>query len=295
MDVSVIIVNYNTRQLTTDCIESVFQHTQYVNFEVIVVDNASTDGSVETLRRDKRIVFVESPENLGFGRANNLGYERATGKYVFLLNSDTVLLNNAIKLFYDWMERADEKVACVGAALLDANKEVMHSYGSFPTVSNLLKGAILPFAFRFRSRKGKNKAGVPKVLSADSFMWVEYVTGADLFVRRKVIEELGLFDPGYFMYYEETDMQFRYARHGWMSALIFTPRIMHLYGASSPQKRTLRKVKISLESCLHYCKKNLSARSYVLIRLSFLVWIPKILLYPDSWSYKRQILRLLFS
>lgn len=270
-----------------------FQHTQDVDFEVIVVDNASTDGSVEALRQDKRIVFVESPENLGFGRANNLGYKCATGKYIFLLNSDTMFLNNAIKLFYDWMEQADEKIACVGTALLDAKKEVMHSYGKFPTVNSLLKDTIFPFAFRFW-KGGKCKKGIPNLLSDNSFMWVEYITGADIFMRRKVIEDLGLFDPGYFMYYEETDMQFRYAQHGWKSALICTPQIMHLHGASSPRKRTLRKVKVPLESCLRYCKKNLSAQDYMLIRISLLTWIPKILLYPDSWSYKKQILRLLF-
>ena len=97
MDVSVIIVNYNTIELTLNCINSIFTHTLGIDFEVIVVDNNSDDGSGEILRLDKRIVFIQNLANEGFGSANNIGYQYAKGKYLFLLNSDTILLNNAIK------------------------------------------------------------------------------------------------------------------------------------------------------------------------------------------------------
>ena len=105
MDVSVIIVNYNTIELTLNCINSIFTHTLGIDFEVIVVDNNSDDGSGEILRLDKRIVFIQNLANEGFGSANNIGYRYAKGKYLFLLNSDTILLNNAIKLFYDYAEQ----------------------------------------------------------------------------------------------------------------------------------------------------------------------------------------------
>ena len=98
MDVSVI-VNYNTKALTKSCIESIFSETCGIEFEVILVDNASSDGSKELFQIDERIIFIESNVNLGFGKANNLGYKYATGKYIFLLNSDTLLKNNAIKLY----------------------------------------------------------------------------------------------------------------------------------------------------------------------------------------------------
>lgn len=99
MDVSVIIVTYNTLALTRDCIDSIFRHTANVQFEVIVVDNASEDGSYDYFSKDRRIIYVYSQENMGFGRANNLGLEYASGEYIFLLNSDTYLKNNAIKIF----------------------------------------------------------------------------------------------------------------------------------------------------------------------------------------------------
>ena len=99
MDVSIIIVNYNTKKLTSDCINSIYEKTTGIRFEVIVVDNNSSDGSQDLFFFDFRIKFVEAGENLGFGKANNKGVEIASGKYVFFLNSDTILVNNAVKLF----------------------------------------------------------------------------------------------------------------------------------------------------------------------------------------------------
>ena len=87
VDVSVIIINYNTLQLTDNCIRSIIEKTTEVTYEIILVDNASTDGSIGFFQKDKRVKFIQSPVNLGFGKANNLGYEYSQGKYIFLLNS----------------------------------------------------------------------------------------------------------------------------------------------------------------------------------------------------------------
>lgn len=134
VDVSVIIVNYNTLEMTNNCIESVFTKTKDVQFEVILVDNGSNDGSREFFANDKRIRYIYVDENMGFGRANNLGYKYCNGKYVFLLNSDTLLINNAIKKLYDYAESSDDSIACLGCPLVNVNDELMHSYGNFPTM-----------------------------------------------------------------------------------------------------------------------------------------------------------------
>ena len=287
MDVSVIIVNYNTKQLTLNCIESIFLHTHDVNFEVIVVDNASTDGSVESLNKDKRILFIESPDNLGFGRANNLGYQYATGKYVFLLNSDTLLLNNAIKCFYDWMEySAASNVACIGCLLLNFQGRPMHSFGYFPSLNKVARSIMLNYLPFLRTSKDvgivkKSNEGLP----------VDYITGADLFIRRTVIEKCGLFDPDYFMYYEETDMQYRYFHAGYHSELIFTPQIQHLQGASFQKRKSLKGLRLSMLGCFLYSKKNFPLYKYGVMRILYLLMIPKILIYPVSWREKRLVLR----
>lgn len=100
MDVSIIIVNYNTYDLTAACIQSIIEHTKRISYEIIVVDNASTDGSKEKFERDSRIKYIYSEKNGGFGYGNNRGIEIANGDYFFLLNSDTLLLNNAIYEFF---------------------------------------------------------------------------------------------------------------------------------------------------------------------------------------------------
>src|SRR3712207_2177399 len=105
MDVSIIIVNYNTCQLISNCIDTIFQNTDGISFEIIVIDNASCDASKSKFENDARINYVYSYENMGFGRANNVGMMLAKGEYIFLLNSDTLLINNAIKFFYDYAKK----------------------------------------------------------------------------------------------------------------------------------------------------------------------------------------------
>ena len=108
MDVSIIIITYNTLRMTSDCLESIFEKTQDIKYEVILVDNASTDGSKEFFEKDSRIRYIYLKDNIGFGKANNAGYLHAKGKYVFLLNSDTILINNAVKEFFAFAERSKQ-------------------------------------------------------------------------------------------------------------------------------------------------------------------------------------------
>ena len=103
MDVSIIIVNYNTKDLTKKCIESVIKYTTNILYEIILVDNASMDGSKELFEKDIRIKYIYNSTKDGFGKANNLGLKYSSGKYVFLLNSDTILMNNAVYQFYKAM------------------------------------------------------------------------------------------------------------------------------------------------------------------------------------------------
>jgi len=109
MDVSIIIVNYNTLGLTSDCIESIVDKTSDLEYEIILVDNASTDSSKAVFSQDPRVRYIYSDRNLGFGRANNLGIREATGRYLFFLNSDTILLNNAVKYFFDFCEKNPDR------------------------------------------------------------------------------------------------------------------------------------------------------------------------------------------
>lgn len=258
MDISVIIVNYNTREITANCIDSIFAQTSGLEFEVVLVDNASTDGSKEQFEKDNRIIYVYSETNLGFGRANNLGYTYSRGKYIFCLNSDTILLNNALLLFFDKMESLTPEVGCMGTLLLDRQHQVMHSYGQFPTLLSNIKWRL------GRPCEWKD----PKWMqSSDSrFFEVGYVTGADLFIRRDVIEVCGFFDPDFFLYFEETEMQRRFQNRGYKAYIYTEPQIIHLEGGSAPKHtpimKTLRGLLRIVNSERLYFKKTCSTLFY---------------------------------
>ena len=290
MDVSIIIVNYNTKELTQNCIDSIFENTIGVSFEVILVDNASTDGSVELFEQEQRIQFIRSDKNLGFGKANNLGYKYTKGKYIFLLNSDTLLLNNAIKMFYDKMESIEDCVGCLGCLLENADHHYTHSYADFPTVSNSIYSLVSPFFRKFGCKEWI--LDNPKLReNHQSFFQVDYITGADLFIRRNVIEECGLFDPDFFMYYEDPEMQYRYLRKGYKSYIYDAPKIIHLEGGSMKPDR--RKSLISFDSQLKYLRKTQPQLEVFVLRvLLFFKLICAYCLQKDFKSYYRSILGL---
>ena len=273
MDVSVIIVNYNTKELTKNCIDSIFAQTSGVTFEVILVDNASTDGSVELFKKDGRICFVESGCNLGFGKANNLGFQYAEGKYLFLLNSDTILLNNAIKLFFEKMESVGPEVGCMGCLLQDSNRQYVHSYAELPKVSNMLGALIWKQFFSFLGFAEWKMDAIENRKPDSSFFQVEYVTGADLFMRRRIIEKCGLFDPDFFMYYEDSELQWRYTKQGSLSYIYDAPQIVHLEGHSS-KKGSSKKRLIVFDGMLKYMSKTQNRWKVLVLRLLLLIKAP---------------------
>lgn len=267
MDVSIIIVNYNTLQLTRNCINSVFDKTKGLEFEVILVDNASSDGSKEYFEKDERIKYIYNSKNVGFGRANNLGYKYAKGDYIFLLNSDTLLLNNAIYELISFMNNRPEVAIC-GGQLFNSDMKKCNSYGLLlPSIKQeldtLLRNCI---SKRLRQMVISN-------LSSDGFASIGYVTGADMMLRRDKIEEIGMFDPDFFMYYEETEMTYRYTNKGYKS--VFYPKavIQHLEGKSFSFKE--KRVKMFMASRRLYYKKtghnNLYYYACTLIYILYLI------------------------
>lgn len=192
MHISIIIVNFNTCTLLKNCLDSIFLHTKDLDFEVIVCDNNSTDGSVQMVKSlFPSVILIENNKNLGFGAANNKGLNIAKGKYIFYLNSDTVLLNNACKIFYDFWENYDDKnmLGALGANLLNENKEIIHSYGIFADYSlsirqlfkMLFSNIILSFFYVFHLSPNRLRPSQKDDCYTGE---VDYITGADLFLLK---------------------------------------------------------------------------------------------------------------
>lgn len=268
MDVSVIIVSYNTKQLLSDCLNSIKEKTIDVKYEVIVIDNNSNDGSQEMLKRNFPWVrLIDSKENLGFGKANNLGMKNAKGKYFFLLNSDTILVNNAVKEFFDYSE-THTGFGALGSILLDKDLKPCHSYGKFPTQLSTLKEALAKY---LRFLKDKQKFHPDEISEP---IEVEYITGADLWIPKSVFDNTGGFDPDYFMYFEESDWQKRMDDIGLMRYVIPEPRIIHLEGGSDSSKSHIwspNRLKNFYKSQKVYHHKHFNKWTYPLFRIAY--WI----------------------
>lgn len=295
MQVSIIIVNYNTKHLTADCIDSIIAKTSEVEYEIILVDNASSDGSQEEFSSDGRILFLEAGDNLGFGKANNLGAQHAKGDYIFFLNSDTLLLNNAIYEMWRYSEEhKEDNIGGLGCILCDGNNQRCHSYAKLNTWKDIVKSYFLaPYT--------KNKAKEIMAMDAedeskDAFE-VGYVTGADLFVSRKVIDECGCFDPDFFMYSEESEMQWRFKKHVYKNMIIKSPKIMHLEGMSQAKKKspTMNKIIMTQSSLYLYVKKTSSKFEYLLFQLLFpITRLPFLLLAKRSIRDKLMYIKMFF-
>jgi GT2 family glycosyltransferase len=241
MDVSIIIVNYNTKTFLKQCLESIFAKTKDITFEIIVVDNNSTDGSQQMLKDEfPNIILIESSENLGFGRANNLGAKSATGKYLIFLNSDTILLNNAIKIFFDFMNNYPEVGIC-GGNLYDENKKPAHSYSRLPGIIQELKRLLLISNINYFNNTRKPKK-------------VGYITGADLMIKADIFNRLNGFDSDFFMYYEESELTYRVKQEGYKVYCVPQAEIVHLEKKSSSNNEI--RLEMIFKSCKIYYKKT---------------------------------------
>lgn len=280
LDISIIIVNYNTKELTRNCLRSVFMQTKDILFEVIVSDNGSTDGSLEMIKSEfPQVILIENNENLGFGAANNRGLDVAKGKYIFYLNSDTVLLNNAAKFFFDYWEnnKKKEEIGVLGAMLLDKNECFNTSYGNLPISRmelNYLRNCFLSSIYVKYLYSKISSVNLIKEYYGE----VGYVMGADLFMKN---DKFARFDERFFMFYEESDMQFRLQKHGKKSLIIKRPKIIHFEGGSDNRNRLIydfRKLTSIYywESCILYLNKNLNAynvskKIYSMLRVIYLL------------------------
>ena len=279
-DVSIILVNYNTRTLTIQCLHSIFEQTKNLSIEVLVVDNHSKDGTQQEIRQSfPKVILIENEVNLGFGRANNLGIQRAKGKYLFFLNTDTLLLNNAVKMFFDFMEESSLfPLGGIGGVLLDEKKNMTHSSDQFPNKWEPIKSQFIGY-FTKKYVSVQIKRELSQYSKDKSYVEVDYVTGADLFVSKSLIEAFGGFDPNFFMYFEETDLQYRMHAQGYKNAIINGPEIIHYQGSSdskprfSPAKRAMND-----RSMFYYFKKRAGVFGYYLFRVGyFLVKLPLLL------------------
>lgn len=261
MKVSVIIINYKTPQLTIACIKSIYENTTFdKEFEIIVVDNGSHDDSIELISREyPSLKLVDSKINLGFGKANNLAAKHAKGDFLFFINSDMIFIDDSIRKLYDFYIENESKLqlGVLGCKLEDQLGNINNSGGGFPLVNHDIREIYIAVAERFLKRSFAPRD--PYDFNR-AFFEIDYVIGADMFLRKQLFEQAGGFDDHYFMYYEESDLQMEIRKLGFKNYIFTGTSIIHLEGASSKSEdngRISNFKRITLaESRNYYFKKN---------------------------------------
>jgi len=234
VDVSVIVVAWNVKGLVRDCLRSVFEQTRDVAFEVIYVDNGSHDGSVEMVRAEwPQVRVIANAENRGFIEANNQGIEIARGRYVLLLNSDTIVLDNVIAELVRFGD-AHPDAAVVGPRVLNADRTLQRNCFMFPSVLNMLLLATYLYKVFPRSRFfGRERM---TWWDFDAAREVDVVCGCCSLVRKAAIDQVGMMDPRYFVYGDDPDWCWRFRQAGWRVWFAPVGQIIHLGGQNTQQR-----------------------------------------------------------
>ena len=263
MDLSIIIVNWNTKEFLLPCVKSVLEIGQGISSELIVVDNGSWDGSGDEVKKTFPFIhLVENEKNLGFAKAVDQGLQKASGKYVLLLNPDTRVKHGAIVQLLSFMDSHLE-TGVAGAQLLNSDGTKQNSIANFPSLATeLLNKRVLRWLFPKRFPGKERNYSEP--------IEVDSVIGACMMVRRDALDQVGLLDEDYFLFLEETDWCYRIKRAGWKIYHVPQAEVYHFQGKSAEAERKRAKVEY-YRSRYHFFKKNKGNLQWVILLIGLLI------------------------
>lgn len=253
MKLSIIIVSWNVKKVLIDCLGSIEENPASEPFEVLVVDNASSDGTVESVRNKfPEVVVIANSQNLGFAAANNQGIEKSQSEYILLLNPDTIIHSDSLDILIEFMDK-NEDVGICGPQLLNQDGTIQSSARYFPTFRGVLyRHTVIRYLGLF---KNEYKKWLMKNFDHKTKMDVDQVMGAALMIRQSIIEDIGVMDEQFFMYYEEVDLCFRIKQAGWR--VVFMPEVVitHL-GSQSSGQIPVKKQMMAITSLLKFFRKH---------------------------------------
>lgn len=264
-DLSIIIINWKTRALVHQCVKSILAHPAALSREIIVIDNASYDGTADDLRENfPEVRFLQSDENLGFAGANQSAYQHASGRFLFFLNPDTEVRGTAVEDLF-WHLDHLPKAGAIGCRLLNGDGTLQTScIQALPTILN----QCLDFAFLQSSFPSRLWGNQPLLNHSASPSAVEMVSGAALMIRRDVFEAVGGFSLAYFMYGEDADLCHKVQAAGWTIYYLPTAEIVHYGGQSSKAVESSATLILKQESLQIYFRKTRGKAYAAMFRVS---------------------------
>ena len=259
MDLSVVIVNYQTFELTKNTINSIFEYSYPFSLEVIVVDNASSDDSLSKLKdyfKDK-VKFIASAENNGFAAGNNQALNVSQGKYVLLLNSDTIVWEDTLESIYNYMEKHTDVGACGCRVLLENGELDKACKRSFPNVKNSFFRL-----FHIPTNSEDDDYNLDNLPDGEIYE-IDCLTGAFMFIRKTALDEVGFLDETFFMYGEDIDLCYRIKQAGWKIVYYGKSKITHLKGASSKKQKSKLIYEFYRAMYIYYNKHHAKESSFI--------------------------------
>jgi GT2 family glycosyltransferase len=273
-ELSIVIVNYNTRELLRQCLDSIESSNPSASTEIIVVDNASQDGSAELVRSGfPNAVLIASETNVGFARGNNLGIRKARGRYILLLNSDTIVLPGSLDALVDYLKQKPF-VHAVGPMLINEDGSIQRSWFDFPslakTFSHIIGTTRLIYRVARRGRMGRWLARLgfePAFLrdSCETASEVDYLIFACVLVRADVFRKIGLLDEDLFFYHEDFEFGYRMRLNGLHFHYLPATRVVHL-GGGTAGRYVLQTYRANFVSLMHVYAKHYGYMKTFLLR-----------------------------
>jgi len=270
-ELSVILVNYNDRTHLKECLSSLTDTVKDIPFEVIIIDNQSSDGTPEWIRENApRVRLIVNTENVGFARANNQGIRESRGDYILFLNTDTILEPQAIAILLEKL-KSDRKIGAVGPALFCGERTFQVSFGQKVSFfGEIFQKMVLNPFYRIRLERGVKKRQVG------------WLSAACLLTRKDILEEVELFDENFFLYFEDIDLCMRIGKKSYVLEYLPQARVYHLGGASTEGLKLFSRY-FYRKSQLYYYQKHNSKASLMLLRIYLRVNFSLLI----GWGYLR--------
>ena len=258
-ELSVVLVNYNDSNHLQDCLSSLLNNSRGIDLEVIVVDNNSSDGSPELVKKKfPQVTLIRNSQNLGFSRANNQGIKKSRGEFVLFLNTDTVVFPGALECLLAEIRR-DDMVGAVGPLLLRGENRYQVSFGGRVSfVFQVFQKCFLNPFYKLKLKVWRRKKSV------------RWLSAACLLVRRNVLQKAGLFDEKFFIYFEDIDLCFRIKKCGFKLLFIPEARVFHYGGGTAFNIGIISRFEYRKSQLYFYSKHN-SRLSLFFLRL-YLWW-----------------------
>lgn len=259
MKISIIIISYNTLKLTSECIHSINKYLNAIDYEIIVVDNNSDDGSPQYIKEHfPKVKVIENSKNFGYAKAVNIGMKNAVNEICVIMNSDIVIFNDSLIKAFEYIDNSYD-IGVLGVQQLFPDKSWQRSYGKYPSIKLALENLFFITSLRNLLNRYLYYRNIRKIKN------VEYIDGALLIIKKSIFNKLNGFDESYFFYTEEVDFAYRLKSANYKRIFFPYSEIIHYRGGSQKKdKVNIKSLNMMVETNIYFFKKNISKNNFLI-------------------------------